>query len=261
MIPLKTAKEIEIIQEGGKKLVWVFQQVYEQVKPGVRLKDLDRLAEKLILKSGGLPSFKMVKNYRWATCINVNEGVVHGIPNEYRLKKGDLVTLDMGLFYQGFHTDMSRSFWLKNDNSDSKAQILKFLTTGEKTLKLAIKQAFPGKRVGHISYVIEREIKKMGYSPNKILTGHGVGKKLHEEPQIPCVLFQKIQNTPLLKEGMVLAIEVIYSEGTEEMILDKDGWTFKTKDGKLAAVFENTIAITKKGPKIITPLETKLEVC
>lgn len=261
MTILKTSEEIEAVRQGGKKLALIFKQVYSRVRPGTRLKDLDNLAEKLIIKNGGFPSFKMVKDYHWATCINVNEGVVHGVPSNYRLKKGDVVTLDMGFYYQGFHTDMSRTFWLKDDNFKNKTEILKFLATGEKTLKLAIKQAFPGKRVGDISFTIEKEIKKMGFSPSEFLTGHGVGKELHEDPQIPCVLFEEIEKTPLLRPGMVLAIEVIYNQGGKDIVLADDGWTFKTKDGKLAAVFENTIIVTKKGPEIITPLETKLEVC
>ncbi|MGB9706690.1 MAG: type I methionyl aminopeptidase [Microgenomates group bacterium] len=254
MIPIKTEEEIKIMKEGGRRLAWVFGQVLKKIRPGVKLSQLDKLAEELIKKQGGFPSFKTVKGYNWATCINVGSGVVHGIPGDYQIKEGDLLSLDMGMLYGGFHTDMARTFWVRSQKS-------KFLKIGERALRMAIKAARLGNRVGHISEAIEKEIKKAGFSPIEALTGHGVGQKLHEEPQIPCFVKGKINQTPLLKPGMTLAIEVIYAEGKPDLVLENDGWTVKTADSSLAGLFEDTILVTKKSPIILTPLETKLEVC
>jgi methionyl aminopeptidase len=221
----------------------------------VSLKKLDQLAESLIKKAGGKPSFKMVKSYHWTTCINVNQGVVHGVPGDYRLKAGDLVSVDIGIFYQGFHTDMARTIRLGSKNQRDKDD---FLVPGRRALKKAIKAAKPGNRVGHISAVIEKEIRRGGLSPVRNLTGHGVGRELHEEPRIHCFLKGKIEETPKLKPGMVLAIEVIYVQGKPDLVLKDDSWTIETADGQLAGLFENTIAVTKKKPLILTRLPLAL---
>jgi len=261
MIPIKTEREIKLMKEGGQKLAFVFAEVVKKIKPGVSLRQLDSLAEELIIKQGGFPSFKTVRGYHWATCININEGVVHGIPNDYQIKDGDLVSLDMGMLYKGFHTDMARTLCVRRQNSECKFQNEKFLKAGEKALKMAIKAAKAGNRVGHISVAIEKVIRRAGFSPVRELTGHGVGKKLHEEPQIPCFLVQPIKQTPVLQPGTILAIEVIYVQGKPDLALDKDGWTIKTVDGKPAGLFENTVLVTKKEPIILTDLEMKPNVC
>lgn len=261
MIPIKTEKEIKIMKEGGQKLALVFAEVVKRIKPGVALKKLDDLAGELIIKQGGFPSFKTVKGYHWTTCININEGVVHGIPNDYQIKEGDLVSLDMGMLYKGFHTDMARTLCVRMQNSKCKSQDEKFLEAGREALKAAIKAAKAGNRVGHISAAIEKVIRKAGFSPVEDLTGHGVGKKLHEDPQIPCFLAQPINKTPVLQPGMTLAIEVIYTWGKPDLVLAEDGWTIKTADGKPAGLFENTVLITKKEPVILTDLEMILNIC
>ena len=247
MIPLKTEKEIGTMADGGKRLGWVLAEVLKKVKPGVSLRELDQLAEKLIKKKGGKPSFKMVEGYRWATFLNVDQGVVHGVPTDYLLKKGDLLSIDLGLFYQGFHTDMARTIQVAGGKNQP------FLKAGKKALREAIKATKPGNRVGHLSAAIEKEIRKAGYQPVRTLTGHGVGKELHEEPRIPCFLERKLNETLLLKPGMVLAIEVIYTKGKPDLLVKDDGWTVETIDSKLAGLFEQTVAVTKKGPKVLTP--------
>lgn len=264
MISIKTEEELAIMKEGGKRLAWVMKQVLAKIAPGVEFKALDRLAESLIKKQGGKPSFKMVKNYHWATCINLNQGVVHGIPGNQRIKKGDLVSLDMGIFYRGFHTDMARTLCVRTKNlrlparsaSGGKTQNWRekerFLKTGRLALKKAIGAAKPGNRVGHISQAIEKVIKKAGFSPVKALTGHGIGRKLHESPQIPCYLREPITKTEILKPGITLAIEVIYNQGGFGVVVKKDGWTVETEDGKLAALFEDTIVITPRGSRVLT---------
>ena len=247
MIPIKSEQEIAMMREGGRKLAWVFGKVLAEIKPGAKINELDELAEKLIKKQGGKPSFKMVKGYSWATCINVNQGVVHGIPNDYQLKLDDLVSLDMGIFFKGFHTDMART--IRVDGREGK-----FLQVGKAALKKAIEVARPGKRIGHISAVIGKEIKKAGYSPIRNLTGHGVGKTLHQEPQIPCFSRERISATALIEPGMTLAIEVIYAQGKPDLRVTSDDWTVETADSRPAALFEDTVAIGSKKAEVLTSL-------
>jgi len=248
MIPLKSAKEIEIMREGGKRLTWVFKQL--KIKQGMSLKEIDSLAERLIEKQGGKPSFKMVEGYHWATCLNVNQGVVHGVPTNYQLKEGDILSVDIGMFYKGLHTDEANSVIVGRYKKWPEKRL--FLVAGNEALKAAIKAVKPGNRVGHISQAIEKEIKKNGFQPIRALVGHGVGKKLHEPPAIPCYLKGRITETERLKPGMTLAIEVIYTQGRPKVVVNNDGWTVETADGELAALFEDTVAITKKEPLVLT---------
>lgn len=243
MIVIKTKKEIKIMGEGRKRLGKVLRKVLAEVKPGVSLSQLDKLAESLIEKQKGLPSFKMVSGYKWATCINVNQGVVHGIPDNYRLKENDVISIDMGMKFGGLNVDEAWTIEVKTKNEKRKMKNEKFLKAGEKALQAAIKVAKAGNRIGHISQAIEKEIRKAGFNPIQALTGHGVGRKLHEEPQIPCYLRESLLATPLLKSGMTLAIEVIYAKGSPELILKNDGWTLETADGSLAALFEKTVFV------------------
>lgn len=249
MIPLKTKKQQAIMQVGGKKLAEVMKQVLKEVRLGVKLADLDREAEKLIKKVGGRPSFKMVPGFSWASCLNLNEGVVHGVPSERKVKKGDLLSVDLGLFYQGLHTDMARTV-IVGDNKDFKAE--GFLSAGKKVLNQVVRVARPGNRIGHLSVVIESGLGKEGLFPVKDLTGHGIGKELHQKPSIPCFLDQPIGKTPLIKPGMTLAIEVIYTQKQARLEIEEDGWTVKTTNDALAGLFEDTILITNEGAEVLT---------
>lgn len=249
MIPLKTEDEIEKMKKGGQILAEVMEEIKKNVWPGVSTLDLDRLADKLISQKGE-PSFKKVPGYKWATCMCVNETVVHGIPGQYRLKEGDLLGIDIGLFYRGFHNDMAQTVIVGEQKEKNK---LDFLKTGQKALEKAIDQALIGKHIGHLSMMIQETVENEGYSSVRALTGHGVGKNLHEEPSIPCFLEGKIEKTPKLEEGMTLAVEVIYNQGRPQVVYrNDDGWTIQTEDGKLSGLFENTIAITAKGPIVLT---------
>jgi methionyl aminopeptidase len=252
MIPLKSTKETKIMQLGGEKLAEVMKQTLAGIKQGMSLKEIDEFIERLIEKKGGKASFKMVKGYRWASCLNVNQSVVLGVPNDYRLKNGDLLSVDMGIFYKGFHTDMARTVLVGNFRLQSAKQIKKFLEAGKRALRKTIQAAKPGRRIGHLSRTIEKEIKKSGYQPIKTLTGHGVGKELHEPPVIPCYLEGKAEETEELKKGMTLAIEVIYAQGKPEIKIRNDGWTIDTVDNKPAALFEDTIMITDQKAVILT---------
>jgi methionyl aminopeptidase len=248
---IKTRREIEIMAEGGRILGNIRDKIAAAVRPGVEVSELENTAERLIKKSGGQASFKMVPGYHHATCININDVVVHGIPDKTIIQAGDKVGIDVGLYYKGFHTDTATTV-IVNGNSNSN----KFLNTGKVALKKAIEQAKPGKRVADISRVIQETVEQAGYSAIRALTGHGVGKNLHEEPAIPCFITGKYEHSPVLSEGMVLAIEVMYNAGSPDVAYkNDDGWTIVTADGKISGLFEQTVAVTKSGPVILTGTE------
>jgi methionyl aminopeptidase len=231
-------------------------EVLKSVKPGVSELELDALAEKLIRQKGGEPGFQKVPGYKHATCVSTNDVVVHGIPTEYKLKDGDIIGIDCGVFYKGFHTDMAQT--VKVQSSKLKVEgdeVDRFLKVGQEALTAGIKQAVLGNHVGHISKAIQDIVEvRNGYSVVRSLVGHGVGHELHEEPEVPGYLYGKIEKTPLLREGMVIAVEVIYNMGGPELVFaNKDGWTLATEDGSLAGLFERSLAITKDGPKVLTP--------
>lgn len=248
MITIKTPQELAIMQEGGAKLASIKEAIREMLAPGVIPLDIDKKAEELMLRAGGTPSFKTVKGYNWATCININEGVVHGIPSKNPFQDGDLVKVDLGLFYQGLHTDTSFTCSLGKIDSEKK----KFLEIGREALDKAIVQAKPGNRMSDISSNMQRVLEGAGYSPTRSLTGHGIGRELHEDPQVPCLWVGKGRGEHLV-EGLVLAIEAIYTLGSPELALSpEDNWTISTKDGKIAGYFEETVAITANGPLVLT---------
>lgn len=252
MIPIKTQEEVKVMTQGGKILGEVVRDLIDKVNVGMSELELDELAEKLILEKGGEPGFKKVPGYKHTLCLATNNVVVHGIPGSYRFKKGDVVGIDCGVFYKGFHTDMSHSTVV--GGTDDKA-IKNFLSTGEKALDYAIKEAIVGNRIGNISEVIQDIVEDQRFSVVKSLIGHGVGRELHEEPEIPGYLYEDIDKTPLIKEGMTLAVEVIYNMGSDEVVYSKDdGWTIGTKDGSVSGLFERTVAVTKRGPVILTEL-------
>ncbi len=249
MIHIKTPEQIESMAYGGKILRDVLFEALDKVKPGVTEAEIDAFAEKCIRERGGEPGFMKVKGYHNTICSSTNDVVVHGIPGGYVFQEGDVVGVDCGVYYKGFHTDMSETVGV---GKISKAAA-NFLKTGRKALDAAILQAKAGNRIGHISKTIQDIVEKEeGYSVVRSLIGHGVGRKLHEDPEVPGYLAGSIERTPLLKEGMTIAIEVIYNMGTPEVYLAPDGWTIKTQDGKISGVFERTIAITGSGPKILT---------
>lgn len=254
MIHIKSPEQIKIMQEGGHILATVLGEVMDMIKPGVTELELDQYAEKRIRALGGEPGFMKVEGYRYTTCMSTNDVVVHGIPTNYVFQAGDIAGVDCGVYLKGLHTDMSDSKRVLAEGEKPKGDAIdKFLEVGKYALDEAIKVAVVGNRVGHISQVIQNIVeKKGGYSVVRSLIGHGVGKELHEEPEVPGYLYGKIEKTPLLREGMTIAVEVIYNMGTAEVTLDSDHWTIRTADGKLAGLYERTIAITKDGPLMIT---------
>ncbi len=261
MINIKTNQEVEIMQIGGRILAETLSEVMDSIKSGVTELELDQLAEKLIREKGGEPGFKKVKGYHHTICMSTNDAVVHGIPGSYEFKEGDVVGVDCGVFYKGFHTDMAETKIVQSSSirqaQDAKfkvqSSVEKFLEVGKQALEEGIKQAVVGNRVGHISKTIQDIVEKeAGYSVVRSLIGHGVGRELHEEPEVPGYLVGKIEKTPFLREGMTIAIEVIYNMGSKDVVLDHDGWTIRSKDGSLAGLFERSIAITQSGPIVLT---------
>ncbi len=250
MIKLKTPQEIAIMQEAGSKLRKVVADLLPLIKPGITTQYINDQAELLIKKYGGETSFGKVRNYRWATCLPVNEQAVHTPPSERVLKDGDVLTVDIGLYYREFHTDFATSF-IVGDNEDKEA--MKFLEVGKITLTKALKQVKSGNHLGNISQVIQEEIEKNGYKILKELTGHGIGRDLHEDPFVLQYLDRPLEKTYKMRPGLVIAVEVIYSQSTENISFEKGSdWSIVSADGSLAACFEHTIAITHKGPIIIT---------
>lgn len=250
-ITIKSKEEIKIMAEGGTKLGRIKHELQKAIKEGENAAEIDKLADHLISASGGEASFKMVPDYKWATCINVNEGVVHGIPKDtMTFKKNDVVSVDVGLYYKGFHTDTSFSVLVGEDK-----KLNKFLDIGEKALGFAIDKAVSGNRIYDISDTIESTLHKNSLSPIEALVGHGVGKNLHEEPQIPCFTAGNYNSSPKIENGMVFAIEVMYAQGKPDVEQEADGWTISLVDGKIAGLYEETVAVTDRGPQVLTAIK------
>ena len=256
MIIIKTAEEIEILREGGRRLAEVLYKVKDKVKPGISTLELDNYARELIKEMGDTPAFL---NYQpdgatypfpSALCVSVNEEIVHGIPKKDKiLKDGDIVSIDLGLKHKGMFTDMARTVPVGNVSPAS----LKLIETTEKALQVGIDQAEVGNSVGDIGFAIQNFVKPHKYGIVEVLSGHGVGKYIHEDPYIPN--FGKKGTGAKLKEGMVIAIEPMLNMGTKNVAFEDDGYTVTTLDRKRSAHFENTILITKNGPEILTELK------
>ena len=241
--------KISAMTEGGAILGRVREKLYRHMGVGATPRELELLARKLIKAEGAELSFTKVPGYRWATCININDGIVHGIPeSDTPFRDGDLVTVDVGVYYHGFHTDaaVSRVVGVSTQEKD------RFLAAGMESLTAAIAAVKPGNRIGDISTAMGDTISSYGYATTRELTGHGVGRELHEEPMIPELKITSREKTPLLEIGQTLAIEINYVQGKPGLILEADGWTISTKDGKLSAVFEETVLVTEDGHSVLT---------
>jgi len=244
---MKTSK-LSAMRQGGAILSRIFKEAKALSAPGLSLFDIEHFFDQEIKKSGAKSSFKTVRNYPCSTCINLNEGIVHGLPDQTKLKKGDLISLDAGLIWQGYHVDMSYS-WYLGPQLDPK-----FIKAGKEALKKAIAQARSGNHVGHLSQAIEETITAAGYRPSAQLTGHGIGRTLHEHPFLPCILREKIAKTPLFAEGDTFAVEVIYSQSQrDDLVQAPNGWTLSTADAKISGLFEQTIYLHAKQAEILTP--------
>jgi methionyl aminopeptidase len=249
-IHLKTEEEIEYMRQGGKKLMDAVHELMPQIRPGVTTEWVDARAEELIRKHGAEPSFTTVPGYHWTTCLPVNEQVVHTPPSKRVLKEGDILTVDVGALYKGLHTDWATTVII---GKPLRAEHETFLKVGEEALEKALLKVKGGHHTGEISKAIEDEIYGHGYFILKELTGHGVGKSLHEDPHIPGYCDRPIEKTPCMEAGLTIAVEVIYSLGTEEIAYeDGNDWSVITRDRSLSACFEKTIAVTVNNSFILT---------
>jgi methionyl aminopeptidase len=246
MINLYTEKEISIMAEGGKILAKVIYETAKHAKVGTTTRELDKVAEDLIFTYGAKPAFKGFNDYPAALCASINEEVVHAIPSDRKLKEGDLLTLDLGIRYKDYCTDMAITIGI--GKIDAKLQ--KLMNVTKKSLELAIKQCKPGNRLGDIGFAIQGYVEKNGFNVIRDLVGHGIGKKVHEEPEV--LNYGEKATGIVLKPGMVIAIEPMIVMGDYEVERAKDGFAFLSKDRSISAHFEHTIAITKKGCRVLT---------
>ena len=241
------SKKLKAMRESGLILTRVKKELAEAIKPGITTLDLDKQAEKIITGAGACPSFKTVRDYDYTTCININSGMVHGMPNQRKLRKKDVVTVDCGVYYQGFHTDSAFTMQIP----PLVVSTTKFLDVGKKALRNAIKKAIPGNSVYDISLSLQETIEAEGYSVSRDLTGHGIGPKLHQHPNISCFAIEKDKNLILTKD-QTIAVEIMYAQGRPELEQKNDGWTLSTIDNSLAGMFEHTIVVSSPHPTILT---------
>lgn len=248
MIHYKTKQQIADMQYGGSILHDVLQDAAAMVEPGITTKHIDNFIDSYITSKGAEAGFKRVEGYSWASCICVNQQIVHTPPTNRVIKDGDVVTIDAGVFYKGLHTDSAITVQAGNQTPE----VTKFLETGKVALRKALAVATKGQRIGHISKALQSTIEDAGYSIVRELTGHGVGKELHEDPYVPCFVNRPAEKTLLLEPGLVIAVEVMYAMGGGEMAYEADEWSIKTTDNSLAACFEHSVAITENGSLILT---------
>lgn len=239
------ADKIPAMREGGTHLARIRRDLIVLLTPGLDLFEIERAALQKIRAAGGVPNFSSVKGYGFATCLMVNDEVVHVKPRHYELRRGDLVTIDVGLAWKGWQLDTSDSaiVGLPDD---------RFISTGRQALRRAIAQATSGRRIGDINRTIQDIVERKGYSAVRAYCGHGIGREIHEEPQIFCYLDRPIEKTPLIEAGMTLAIEVMMNEGGWEVVNDPSGWGARTRDGSRSAQFEHTVLVTSHGPETLT---------
>jgi len=250
LIQIKSKREIELMREAGRILELTRLMLKEHVKPGISTHQLDELAENFIVNLGAKPSFKGYHGFPGSICTSINEVVVHGIPSKKQvLKEGDIITLDFGVNYKGYHADSATTYPVGKVSPE----IEKLLSITEQSLYIGLEQAKPGNHVSDISYAIESFIKPYGYGVVEEFTGHGIGRDLHEEPFVPN--FGKPKEGPILKPGMTFCVEPMVNLGTKRVKVLSDNWTTVTVDRKPSAHFEHMIVITETGYDILTTLK------
>lgn len=246
MIYLKTEEQIELLREANLIVARTLGEVAKWVKPGVTTLKLDQIAEEYIRSQGAVPGFLGLYGFPNTLCISINENVVHGIPSNYALEEGDIVSIDCGAVKDGYNGDSAYTFCVGEVAPEVKA----LLKTTKESLYVGIEKAEEGKRIGDISNAIQEYCEKRGYSVVRELTGHGVGKKLHEDPEVPN--YGRRGTGPLIKNGLVIAIEPMINMGSKNVVFERDGWTCRTRDRKPSAHFEHTIAVHNGKADILT---------
>jgi methionyl aminopeptidase len=254
MIFIKSKSEIHLMRESGRIAAEILKKVQGIVKPGITTKELNNLAEKLIaeymVKSAfkDYPSGKNRELFPGVLCASINSVVVHGVPSDVALKEGDILSLDFGVIYNGYYSDLAITMPVGNISDEARHLI----RVTRKALKRGLKKVRPGNTIGDIGNTIDRYVKSQGYQVVRDLCGHGIGKNLHEEPEVPN--FGKRRSGPKLVEGMVIAIEPMVVAGSWELVYSSDNFGFETKDKSLSAHFEHTVAVTKDGAEVLTAL-------
>lgn len=261
-VAVRNREQLELMRRSGTITATMLKAVIQSVKPGTSLIELDRIAQEQVLRLGGQPSFKTVPGYRFTTCLTLNDEVVHGLPRPIKLAEGDILGIDLGAVFQGWHTDAAWSLLVGQGTGDRGqkgsfdsaqdgfSEKIRFLKIGEEALWKGVSQAVDGNHIGDISEVIQTIIEGAGYSVVRALVGHGVGKALHEEPEVPG--FGQKGTGLVLKNGMTLAIEAIYTVGTPDVTLRDDNWTIASSDGSLGGLFEMTIVVGKEQAEVLT---------
>ncbi|MGB1096974.1 MAG: type I methionyl aminopeptidase [Acholeplasmataceae bacterium] len=247
MITIKSPREIVLMKEASQILITARQALFEKIQPGISTEVLDQHADKIIRELGGIPSFKNYEGYPKSICTSVNEVVIHGIPSgKVILKDGDIISIDIGVNVKGYHADSAYTYAVGNISKDAK----QLLEITEKALYIGIDEARPGNYVSNIGHAIENFIKPYGYGIVETFTGHGIGKELHEAPQV--LNYGPKNQGPKLKPGMTICIEPMINLGTKDVKVLSDGWTVVTEDKSLSAHFEHMILITEDGCEIMT---------
>ena len=250
MISIKTEKEIELMKEGGKKLAGIMKELAGMVRPGINTEELNRAAKALILKSEGKPSFLGHEGFPAVLCTSLNDEIVHAIPSLKRvLKEGDILSLDIGMEYRGFHTDMASTYPVGKVS----LEVEKLIEVTRESLELAIEKAKPGNTFGDIGNAIQEYVESQGFGVIRDLCSHGIGRELHEDPQI--LNYGRKGTGPRIMEGMTFCIEPMVSVGSWKIKKSKDGQAYVTQDGSLSCHFEHTLAMTKEGCLVLTKME------
>ncbi|MCL2560970.1 MAG: type I methionyl aminopeptidase [Rikenellaceae bacterium] len=253
MIHLKTREEVELLRENNRLVSLTLAEVGKHIAPGVRTKELNAIAETFIRDHGAVPAFLGYNGFPATLCVSVNEQVVHGIPSDYRLKEGDVVSVDCGTIMKGFYGDSAYTFAV----GEVAPRVAELLETTKKALQNGVAQAKAGNRVGDISAAVQNTAEAAGFTVVRELVGHGLGRNMHEEPEVPNNGVKG--RGPLLQEGMVICIEPMINMGTRHVVFERDGWTVRTRDRKPSAHFEWAVAVTANGPDVLTDF-TVIEV-
>lgn len=246
MIHYKTSEEVELIKRSADILGRAHGEVAKHVKEGVKTSFLDKVAEEFIRDHNGVPSFKGYNGFPASLCISVNEVVVHGFPSQYELKDGDIISIDCGVFHQGFHSDSAYTYPI----GEVPPSVIELLKATRDSLYLGVEQAVFGNRIGDIGFAIQKFVEAKGYTVVRELVGHGLGRNLHEAPEVPN--YGKKGSGVPLKAGMVIAIEPMVNLGTRNIVQERDGWTIRTADRKASAHYEHTVAIFEDKTEVLT---------
>lgn len=253
MIIGKSKKELEKMRAAGRLVGLVLHELSKMVEPGISTLDVDRTAEKMIRDAGALPTFKGYHGFPYSICASVNEQVVHGFPSDYRLQDGDIFSIDCGVTLEGFVGDTATTVPIGNVSEES----LNLIRVTRECLDLAIEQCWPGKHLGDLGWAVQQHAESYGYSVVREYVGHGIGRRMHEDPQIPN--YGKPGQGPKIRAGYVFAIEPMINLGTHHTKVLADGWTVVTIDGRSSAHSEHTVAITEEGPEVLTKVASSSE--